>query len=573
MRAPRRGVTALALFIFSITLLVFARVATHSFLTWDDSDAITDNVDFRPPQARGLEAIWMHPRTGYHGLYVPLTYTVWWAVAHVAQGSAGLKAPPFHAANLLFHAGAAVMGFLVLLRLVKSRAPAALGALLFAVHPIQTEAVSWASTMYTPLSGLLSLTAAWLYLNFSDSHDGQRPWQRWAVYIVATVCFALALLAKPTVLVMPLIVAVMETVLRRKPIRHCAPLLAWIVLGAADAWITREIHTGQYTYHPPIWARPLVATDALSFYMTKLVAPVNLVTDYGRSPLWVLSHRSVWPLSLIALAVIAAAVLLRRRAPWITAGVAMFVLGPAAMLGMVPFNFQHFSTVSDRYAYLAVFGAAALVAYAARVAQARKWKPLFPAAGVLLLVMAVMSYRQTRYWRDTQTLFAHNLEVVPTSVAANGNLAELLFSDPDPAARLRVMEHLEFVISEHPDDAGIRAAVGERLYRDGKFQEAAGWYREATQIVPNSAYLHYMLGRCLMEAHDRDGAIAAFTRAIHVTPDYLDADLRLGDLLADAGRTAQAAERYQAILRLHPQAQFVRDRLQKLERHASVDPG
>jgi hypothetical protein len=577
-KPPRRGPISVALFIFSVTLLVFAPVVTHSLLRWDDADAIADNVDFKPPAAKALDAIWMHPKTGYHGLYVPLTYTVWWAVAHVAQGDVApgqgvtLEAAPFHAMNLLFHAGGAMVVFLILRRLVKSDVPAALGALLFALHPLQAEAVSWVSTMYTPLSGLLSLTAALCYLAFSDSADSERPARRWRLYAAATLCFALALLAKPTVIVMPVIVGVIEIVLRRKRVKTCAALLPWVLLGAADAWITRNIHGGAFAYRPELLARPLIATDALAFYMTKLVAPLDLVTDYGRSPLWVLQHRSVWLLSSIPLAVIAIAIFMRRRTPWLTAGVAIFVLGPAAMLGMVPFSFQHFSTVSDRYAYLSLFGAAVIVAYGLRAAQARGWKPAAPVALAAVAVLAVMARAQTHYWHDTETLFAHNLDVIPTSIAANGNLTDSLLSKGEPESRRIAFARYKLTMAEHPDDAGTRSALAEHFFREGRFRDAALLYREAAQITPDYALLHYMLGRCLMELHERDGAIAAFTRALELTPNYYDTDLRLGDLLANAGRTSEAAVRYQTLLKNHPEAQFVHERLRRLDSQAGVDP-
>lgn len=574
---PRRKALSLALFIFSLTLLVFTPVVRHGFLTWDDKDAISDNTDFKPPRATVLDAIWLHPTHGYHGLYVPLTYTVWWAAAHGAQTPApdgpgvALEPGAFHALNLVFHAWAAMAVFLILRGLVKSNVPAALGALLFSIHPLQAEPVAWASTMYTPLSGALSLTGAWLYLCFSDPERSDAGGRRWTIYAVATVCFALALLAKPTVVVMPVIVAVIEVVLRGKSVKQCAPLLGWIVLGIVDVAITRENHAGDFTYHPALLARPLIAADGVAFYLIKLLAPFHLVTDYGRSPYWVIQHHSVWFLSLIPVALAVAAISLRRRAPWLLAGAAIFVLGPAAMLGLVPFSFQHFSTVADRYAYLALFGAALVAAYAIRAAQVRQWKPVVPVALVLLGVLAIVARGQADYWRDTKTLFLHNLEVNPTSVAANSNLGDLLFSASDPESRRQAIAHYRLAIAEHPDDAGMRAVLAEHLYRDGRVREAADLYREAVRIQPDYAPLQYMLGRSLMDLHDRTGAIEAFSRTVELAPDYYDTDLRLGDLLAAAGRVSEAAARYRIILQAHPRSQFVRDRLEHLQAQAGAD--
>lgn len=593
--ASRKSV-ALGLFIFSITLLVFMPVVGHSMLTWDDGDAIYQNPDYKPPVLDGLKSMWAHPMHGYHGLYVPVTYSVWWVAAHFAQRTdpqiTGIVLDPrvFHALNVLFHALAAVMVFLILRRLVGADVPAALGTLLFALHPLQVEPVSWASTMYTPLSGFLALAAAWLYLVFSDargsagelsSADGPRAGaRRWALFAAATLCFVLALLTKPTVVVMPVMVAVIEIVLRRKSIRSCLPLLVWLALGAADALITRDIQPGRFAYKPELLARPLIAFDALAFYMGKLVLPRNLMTDYGRSPLWVLLHRPAWLLSLIPLAALAFAFLQRRRAPWLLAGALVFVLGPAAMLGLVPFDFQHYSTVADRYAYLALFGAAIAAAYAIRAGQARGYRVPIPAAAALLLGLGWTARAQTAVWSDTETLFFHNADLNPTSIAANSSIGDLLFERGDAAARRRAVANSLAVIAQDIENPRIRMLMAEHLFREGRFADAAHLCRQAGYILLSEetpprrsvmTYLDYMLGRCLMAMHDRPGAIAAFARAVRLTPDYCDADLRLADLLAETGRTTEAAARYRIILQAHPQARFVRDRLRRLQAEAGVD--
>src|SRR5204863_7877950 len=134
-------------------------------------------------------------------------------VAHVAgryspaAGAVVLRPWPLHALNWLAHAGSAVMVLLILYRLVRQRWAAFAGALLFALHPVQAEAVAWASTMYTPLSSLLALLAVWQYLRFSDLRPARGAWLAFAL---ATLAFAAALLTKPTAIVVPLMVAAIE---------------------------------------------------------------------------------------------------------------------------------------------------------------------------------------------------------------------------------------------------------------------------------------------------------------------------------------------------------------------------
>src|SRR6202011_1917856 len=101
--------------------------------------------DYNPPHLKNLVHYWTHmPDKGL--FYVPITYTLWGLLAFVARGSAppGLPFNPafFYAANLLSHVLSSVLVFLILRRLVSSKWPAWIGAALFALHPIQVEAVA-----------------------------------------------------------------------------------------------------------------------------------------------------------------------------------------------------------------------------------------------------------------------------------------------------------------------------------------------------------------------------------------------------------------------------------------------
>src|SRR5579864_6377037 len=230
-----------SLLIAGLTFAVFAPVLRHAFLFWDDSVFILRNEDLNPPRAEGLARIWGHPLAGYHQFYVPVTYTVWWMVAHVARAAGANGGPsvlvpmPFHALNLAFHVINAVLVFLILRRLIKSDWPAVLGALLFALHPLQADPVSWAANMYTSLSALFALLAVWSYLRYSDARaQNVAPRSRANLWFaLATLWFTLALLTKPAIILLPFIVAAIELLLRNRRLRDCSALLAWVVLAIA----------------------------------------------------------------------------------------------------------------------------------------------------------------------------------------------------------------------------------------------------------------------------------------------------------------------------------------------------
>ena len=95
-------------------------------------------------------------------MYTPMLWTVWGLLAFVARtqdagGAVHWSAIPYHLFNVAAHVGAAIMAYLVLRRLVRSSKAAFLGAAVFALHPMQVEAVAWVAGMKTPLSGFFSL--------------------------------------------------------------------------------------------------------------------------------------------------------------------------------------------------------------------------------------------------------------------------------------------------------------------------------------------------------------------------------------------------------------------------------
>src|SRR5205814_10032728 len=114
---------------------------------WPDYDTLARNALLNPPRATSLEAFWSRP----HGdLYLPVPYTMWWLAAQVALPPRGPGSPlptlnphVFHALNLVLHVGAACAVLMILRLLMRNRVAAVVGALLFALHPVQVESAAW----------------------------------------------------------------------------------------------------------------------------------------------------------------------------------------------------------------------------------------------------------------------------------------------------------------------------------------------------------------------------------------------------------------------------------------------
>jgi hypothetical protein len=389
-----------------------------------------------------------------------------------------------------------------------------LGAAFFALHPVQVEGVATASSLYTPLSGLFGFLAVWQYLLFSDCLD-DRPGQLQSArlhYGVSTLAFVLALLTKPTAVAIPLVIAVIELTLRkRKLLTLIYSLVPWLALSLLIIWINEHGGPIATVFVPEPQYRPLVPLDAIGFYVIKLFAPVRLASDYGRSPRWLVAHPIAWFTCLIPLAIFALAWRTRARIPWLLAALGVFVAALLPSIGILPFDFQHYSTVADRYLYIALLGPAIAVTFLILRFQRI-------AAGLSIVALALLttlSIIQLSYWRDEWHVMAHTLDVNPQSASAVAGFRYLLTGRHDtrgfPGPRNCTL------------DAPALVHIGDLLMSRHLWPVAAAAYQRAISRGTPTALMYDRLGTALLRDLDPKSARDAFAEAMRLDPNDPDA--------------------------------------------------
>jgi protein O-mannosyl-transferase len=437
----------IALLVFVVACAGMARVCANDFVSWDDSFTLFNNPRMNPPTAETLRFYWTRAE---HGLYMPGTQTIWAALAKVARNDrpsvdgVWLNPRVFHVASVAFHATAALVMFLLLRRLIGAArdaahaqpsietrfatdVAAAIGALLFALHPVQVESVAWTAGMKDVLYGLFALVALWQYVAaVQASSRGAARRTVLTHFTFATAAFVWAVLCKPTAMVVPALAAVLHVVVMRRNWREAArwtaawwPItLAAMVVARLSQQVTDQVAT------PPLWVRPLIAGDALAFYAAKLLWPLKLCIDYGRSP--IVAHDGGWVYWTWLVPAAIAGVLVWRPRRELVAAALLVCLCVAPVLGLTRFMFQFYSTVSDHYLYLAMLGPALAAAWLAMN------HPKFarPAALVLIGLFAVKSFAQAGTWKDDESLFTHTLAVTPTSPARTTRSATRMRTPP-----------------------------------------------------------------------------------------------------------------------------------------------
>ncbi len=529
-RAGPRAQALAALAVVAAVALLHAPTVRTGFVKWDDDLNIYENALLAPVTGKSFVDVWRH--APFH-LYIPVTRTFWTAIAAVSSRGAapGQEHDPrwFHAANVVLHAGNALLVGAILLHLLGATWPACAGALLFAVHPVQVEPVAWVTGAKDLLGVFFALLATWLHVR------RQRG---------AFVAFVLALLSKPTTAVLPGMLVLLDVVFHARPIgRSLRALLACFAVAFAAILVNALVQPAPQS-HVPIWVRPLVVADAVGWYLRKIVFPGRLGIDYGHSPAAVLAQRALW----LALPVVAAlgVAAWRWRRSVVVHGALLTLLAVSPTLGFIPFGFQDTSTVADRYLYLALLGPALVLAATLQRAK-KRWA--WPAALVVLGMFGTQSAYARRPWRDSLTLFEHAIEVNPRSRIGRFNLGMTL---AERGRHVEASRELEALLRIAPEDALAHNALGRSLAARGDFEAAAAAFQKAIALEPRSAAMYFDLGNCRAAQQRLDAAAQAYRESLRLDPGAARTHYNLGLVLAASGDLEAAATSLSTAIQIDP---------------------
>jgi tetratricopeptide (TPR) repeat protein len=463
--------------LFVIALLVLGRSANFEFVNLDDRNLLADNPKFNPPTWSSILGFIL-PRNLDENLYIPITQFAWGAIAALGHtqsvDASGTMLNPwaFHCANLLAHLACIAMVFTIL-RCFAEDWIAWVGAAIFAVHPMQVETVAWISAFRDLLSCLLALLSLWRFIRFRQSG-------RLSAWIGASVLALLAMLAKPSAVALPFEAAALDCLLLRTRwpamLRSLAP---WVAMAVPIVLITRHAQPMLSLQPAPPMLRPLIALDALAFYLRKFFWPLSLTFDYGRTPRFVLhpGWRMIWLLPIVAAAIL---LLGRRHWPMLFAGMAIATAALLPVLGLVPFAAQDYSTVSDHYLYPAMLGIClAIAGLLQSPSLLHRPRATATAVALLLALLAGRSFDSCAVWRDSASLFSHAMQINPQSSIANAGYA-----------------------------SGLADA--------GQFSAAINYYRRAEQLNPRNGSAFAALGQLLLRMGDSDGAADQFAQLLHI---------------------------------------------------------
>ncbi len=590
----RHGQPLLIAILLSLAIIcVFWKVPKQEFVAWDDNILVYNNPYLNPVTVSNVAHFWQHP---YLQLYMPLTYSAWAALAKASRqptprevegvGYTDLDAHPFHTVNLILHLLNVLLVFVILRKLVENDWAAAAGALLFGIHPVQVESVAWISELKGVFSGFFSLLALWLYLCFAQidkegspsegaiSKDASRLRQG-LYYTAALLCFVLALLCKPAAVSVPLMMWAIDRWLLQRPLRRFYfALLPWIAIAVLWGLFARRAQPYADYVEQPLWWRPFIMGDALAFYAGKIVWPQQLGIDYGRTPEWVMKQPWTYVMWLMPATVAVLIWWRRKQMPWLLASAVVLLAAVLPVSGLIPFNFQQYSTVADRYLYMGLLGPA--IALAWLLAHVKRGKI---AAGMCLLLLCGLGFRSMRQiltWNSSFALYENAVAVNPRSWVSHHNYADALDEKGDSNGAII---HLNEALRLRPGYALARTSMARILARQGQLESAKAQLQEALRLQPEDQVkteAHNNIGAILILQGKTTEAVGHFRETLKLQPDNIVAHYNLGQILVFKGQTEQGLAHLREAVRIDPNNGAAREALaeaqQKLNESKSTQP-
>ncbi len=467
-------------------------------------------------------------------------------------------------------------------------------AALFALHPLNVEAVAWIAERKGVLCTFFWMLTLWSYLRYVE-----RSKVGW--YCLVVLFFILGGMAKPMIVTLPFVLLLLDywplerfktsfssarqtrkgTLSKFGPVTEKVPLFGIVIIIAIIGFVSQQkggALTGIDTL--PIGTRLSNAIVSYSIYLWKAVYPEGLTVFYPHRmiPAWQVFTSALF-LSLVSLAVI----LLRKSRPYLAVGWFWYLGTFVPVIQLVQVG-RHFT--ADRYAYIPLVGIFVMVVWGVSdlLNPLPHRKKILAFSGMTcLIVLGALAWRQAGYWSDSETLFEHGLHVVPNNYVAHNGLARALEAKgkTDEAIRhfetaLRICpgytdgrynfarilaasgkkreasEQYRLVLKSDPDFAQAHVNLANILADEGHLNEAVKHYEKALTLNRENAKAHFNLANAFFRAGRIDDAIVQYGKALDIRPDDPGMHYNLGNAYMRNGNFDQAVYQYSEALRCQP---------------------
>ena len=549
----------------ALVLLALAALAAYhnSFsgpFIFDDTPSIVENPDIQHLATTLRE----NPKVSATLPGRPLLRLSLWASYQLG----GLGVHGYHALNLLLHllTAFALWGLLQCIfespRLKDRYGKAAPGlaltiTLIWMVHPLQTESVSYVVQRAEILGGLFYLLT--LYSVARGACASGEAISTW--FFAAGISCLLGIASKETVATAPLLALALDRIFfapswrrlwQARKLLYVALFSTWIPLAvlmrassnrAGTAGLGLGIHWWEYALTQPYY---------LCRYLALAIWPRALVFDYGTYLAQTMGE--VAPYAAIVLLLFGLTLVALWRAPAFGFYGLWFFLMLAPTSSVVPMVTQ---TGAEHRMYLPLVGPIAPIVLGGyvlwqrvgtRLPKALRAGPVL-VVGLVVTALGARTVARNEEYRSEVSIWQTVVDRRPTNPRAHNNLG---FAFARPGRTSEAIAQFEEALRLKPDYAEAQSNIGSALAHAGRTSEAIAHLEEALRLKPDYPEAHYNLGNAFADTGRTSEAIAQYEEALHLEPDYAEAHSNLGNALANTSRTSEAIAEYKEALRLKP---------------------
>jgi protein O-mannosyl-transferase len=592
----------LALLLVALTLFAYWPTFSNGFVNYDDNAYVTQN-DHLQPGLTVANISWAF-RTTIIANWHPVTW-----ISHMADIQFfGLHAAGHHATSLLLHALNVVLLFYLLVSATGFLWRSFLVAALFALHPFNVECVAWVSERKTLLCTLFLFLALFAYGWYARKPGVGR-------YVVVAALFAIGLAAKPMIITLPFALLLLDywplarlpvpnrredlpfffaklwpLVLEKLPLLLFSAGSAYITLlaqGRSNAIAANELFSISVRVANALWSYVL--------YLLRALWPVDLIVYYPHPE----NSLALWkPLAAAVFILLFTSLCIRRRHErYLLVGWLWYLGCLVPVIGLVQVGRQ---AMADRYAYSTLLGIFVLVVWwlADHAASlGLRSRTLGAVAVPFLVFFGAFTWRQTTFWKDSFSLFARTLEIAPVNFIAQNNMGEayMQIGRPDLAYDyfLRATQqkprfglahyNLGIVLvgknragearqefqaairygQDAPETAAAYHNLGIVLLGDNQLADSIHMFSEALRLAPGKQSSYLARGLAEFRLANFHAAEADFVAGANLAPDSV-ASFWVGRAREAQGNTSGAIEAYRKALKLQPDKQDAKERLDAL---------
>jgi protein O-mannosyl-transferase len=563
----------ICLLLSASVVTVYWQLTGFEFVNFDDPKYVIENPIIR--QGITLQGI----RWAFVSVHASNWHPLTWISHMLDIQFFGMKPGLHHLTNVILHMINALMLFLILEKMTGALWRSAIVAALFALHPLHVESVAWISERKDLLSFFFWISTIMAYLWYVKGRSIQR-------YLIVVLLYILGLLSKPMLVTLPFLLLVLdfwplkrfnilETTDSSNPqgkqhgllpqvLLLCLEKLPLLIIAVISCGVTIYAQRSGGALPPfEILSMTMRIENALVSYVAylgKMIWPLNLAVFY---PYPAILSPYIVIVSCILLLMATVLVLFNAiRLPYLAVGWFWYLGTLIPVIGILQVGSQ---SMADRYTYIPLVGIFIMIVWGLQDALHRliKGKTIFCVVSVSVCsLLMYVSWTQTSFWKDSETLFTHAINVTSRNALAYYNLGKAL---EDKGDKDGAIGNYEKALQIEPNDPETHSSLATLLGEKGLFSEATTHFNTALGINPRSIETMVNLANVLLRMGNTDSAIFYYRKALRMDPGNAEIYNNLGTAYVYRGELKTSVELYQKALRIRPKYEDAAKNLMKAQ--------